>query len=205
MVRMSGDDERMAGSIPVWEKQSESSVSSVEPASGGNFPDTLSYAAAPAQQDPVQATQGFGFGDLVDMINPLQHIPIISHLYRNLTGDTINPASRVIGDTLFGGPMGGAASLANVIVEDQSGHDIADNIMMAMRGEKESSPAAPGNDPEKRLTQAVESAMGDSAKTEQSLPGTVLSLADLGTGRAAIPDAAPMPAAYGAAYWHLNE
>ncbi|MDP6473864.1 MAG: hypothetical protein QF894_03030 [Alphaproteobacteria bacterium] len=32
---------------------------------------------------------GFGFDDFLDLINPLQHIPIISTIYREITGDTI--------------------------------------------------------------------------------------------------------------------
>src|SRR5215470_6180450 len=29
----------------------------------------------------------FGFGDLVDIVNPLQHIPVVATIYRNMTGD----------------------------------------------------------------------------------------------------------------------
>ena len=43
----------------------------------------------------------FSFGDFLDIINPLQHIPIISSFYREITGDEISPHARVIGDTLF--------------------------------------------------------------------------------------------------------
>ena len=53
---------------------------------------------------------GFNFLDLLDVINPLQHIPFVSTLYRALTGDTIAPASRVAGGAPFGGPIGGGAS-----------------------------------------------------------------------------------------------
>jgi hypothetical protein len=42
-----------------------------------------------------------GFGDFVDIINPLQHIPIIATIYRNRTGDTLGFASRVIGGGLW--------------------------------------------------------------------------------------------------------
>ena len=38
-----------------------------------------------------------GFGDFVDIINPLQHIPIIATIDRNRTGKTLGFASRVIG------------------------------------------------------------------------------------------------------------
>ena len=39
---------------------------------------------------------GFTFLDFLDIINPLQHIPIIGTLYRQMTGDTLDPGSRVI-------------------------------------------------------------------------------------------------------------
>src|SRR3546814_6236130 len=43
------------------------------------------------------------FGDFLDIINPLQHIPLVSTLYRAITGDEISPHARILGATLFGG------------------------------------------------------------------------------------------------------
>ncbi len=54
---------------------------------------------------------GFTFGDIIDIVNPLQHIPIISNIYRKITGDTIAPAMEIAGGALFGGPLGAVASL----------------------------------------------------------------------------------------------
>ena len=34
---------------------------------------------------------GFTFSDLMDIINPLQHIPVVSSIYRSLSGDEIDP------------------------------------------------------------------------------------------------------------------
>ena len=44
---------------------------------------------------------GFTFLDFIDTTNSLQHIPIIGTIYRQMSADTIDPASRVIGSTLF--------------------------------------------------------------------------------------------------------
>ena len=33
-------------------------------------------------------SDGFSFLDVLDIINPLQHLPVISTLYRQVTGDT---------------------------------------------------------------------------------------------------------------------
>lgn len=49
------------------------------------------------------------FGDFIDMINPLEHIPVISSLYRAFTDEEISPVSRIAGDALYGG-IGGLAS-----------------------------------------------------------------------------------------------
>ena len=72
---------------------------------------------------------GFSFADFIDIINPLQHIPLLSTLYRHLTGDTIEAASRVLGGTLFGGAIGTVASLINVFVEENTGKDLGEHAV----------------------------------------------------------------------------
>lgn len=57
---------------------------------------------------------GLTFRDVLDVVNPLQHIPLIGTLYRKLTGDTIDPAMRIAGGALFGGPIGAIASTVAV-------------------------------------------------------------------------------------------
>ena len=49
---------------------------------------------------------GLTFGDILDIINPLQHIPVVSSVYRMITGDEIGVGSRLAGGALFGGPLG---------------------------------------------------------------------------------------------------
>lgn len=52
------------------------------------------------------------FGDALDLVNPLQHLPLVSTLYRKITGDVISPAMELAGGALFGGPIGaGLAAL----------------------------------------------------------------------------------------------
>ena len=74
---------------------------------------------------------GLTFGDILDVINPLQHIRVISTIYRNLTGDELSPAARIAGGALFGGPIGFVASAANTAVLAFSGRDIGDTIAAA--------------------------------------------------------------------------
>lgn len=60
---------------------------------------------------------GFTFGDILDIINPLQHIPLVNTFYRKLTGDTIAPSMQIAGDALFGGPIGAVVSIATTAVK----------------------------------------------------------------------------------------
>ncbi len=70
--------------------------------------------------------------DVLDIVNPLQHIPLVSSIYRSVTGDQITGPARIIGDTLFGGPIGFVASLANAVVEEVSGRDLGANALAAL-------------------------------------------------------------------------
>ncbi len=70
---------------------------------------------------------GFTFYDFLDIINPLQHIPLLNTAYRSLTGDEIDPGSKIAGGTLFGGPIGAVASLTDVAVEQTTGQDMGEH------------------------------------------------------------------------------
>jgi len=72
--------------------------------------------------------QSFGFSDLLAIANPLQHIPVVSTLYRHLTGDTISPAAKVVGDTLYGGPMGMASSMGDLLLQKLTGKGVGDTV-----------------------------------------------------------------------------
>jgi len=79
--------------------------------------------------------EGFGFGDFLDIINPLHHIPIVATIYRNLSGDQIGAAPRVIGGALWGRIGGFVAGAVNAVVEWWSGKDIGDHIYAAVFGD----------------------------------------------------------------------
>ncbi len=61
---------------------------------------------------------GLSFADLLDVINPLHHLPVIGELYRSITGDTISAPARMAGGTIYGGPIGFVSSLVNTVVEE---------------------------------------------------------------------------------------
>jgi hypothetical protein len=76
----------------------------------------------------------FGFGDFLDIINPLQHLPIVATIYRNMTGDQIGMVPRIIGGALWGRIGGFVAGLVNAAVEWFTGKDVGDHIYSAIRG-----------------------------------------------------------------------
>ena len=89
------------------------------------------------QETNFFGADGFDFGDLVDIINPLQHLPVISSIYRTLTGDEISPASRLAGGALFGGPIGFVSAFATAVIEDATETTIGDVIVSAFTDEDE--------------------------------------------------------------------
>lgn len=74
-------------------------------------------------------TDQSSFLDLLDIVNPLQHLPLIGSFYRHITGDEIKPISAILGGALFGGPIGAVASTVNVAVKAQTGRDITGNAL----------------------------------------------------------------------------
>ena len=78
----------------------------VSPAKGGAFGD-----------------DGLTFGDVLDVLNPLHHIPLLGNVYRKISGDTIAPAARIGGGALFGGPLGAAVAAATVVAASIMGRE----------------------------------------------------------------------------------
>ena len=83
---------------------------------------------------------GLTFGDVLDVINPLQHIPVVSTIYRAITGDEISPGARVAGGALFGGPVGFAVATVNAMVEASTGEDIGETVLSAFIGDETDDP-----------------------------------------------------------------
>jgi hypothetical protein len=69
------------------------------------------------------------FENLLDVINPLQHIPVVSTIYRAISGDEIAAPARLIGGALFGGPIGFASAAANLMFEEVSGDDLSGHAL----------------------------------------------------------------------------
>lgn len=98
-------------------------------------------AAVGVRNDNFFGEDGFGVADLIDIVNPLQHIPGVSTVYRALTGDEISQGARLAGGTLYGGPLGFASALADNVSEDVTGRDVGGSVLAAFSDE----PADAGN------------------------------------------------------------
>lgn len=186
------EHDRMAGHIPVWAAPDTAQGTTLArldaAASNRSFEDVLNDALAysPAQQQADINDQPFGFGDVIDIINPLQHIPLVGTAYRSITGDTMRPSSDIVGGALFGGALGAAAGLVNLIIEEETGKNIEGHAMAAIF-------PAPGAQDES-LTKLAEA-----TPTGPALPATALGFAPL-TGGAH--QAAAEPARQ---VWKFNE
>ena len=127
-------DDRINGSMPVFgaPKTAEENIAAdlAEAEKAGKLPETVTALA-----DTAAPEEEFGFLDVVDMVNPLQHIPIISNIYRNLTGDTIKPISRVVGGAAFGGPLGAVSGAVNALMQMETGKDVGENMVASIEGE----------------------------------------------------------------------
>ena len=94
-------------------------------------------AAAAVPAHPRSAwhdPSGFGFRDILDIVNPLQHLPIVSSIYRWLTGDRPGDAAKIAGDALYGGPIGLAFGVVGAAIEDKQGHDVGEQMLSAVFG-----------------------------------------------------------------------
>jgi hypothetical protein len=103
----------------------------------------VSASVAPAQKGHSDASD-FTFDDLISIVNPLQHIPVVSTIYRSMTGDTIKPFERILGDTLYGGMWGCVSAVANVVYQDVTGKDFGQTVLDFVTGndnDAQSSPA----------------------------------------------------------------
>lgn len=74
------------------------------------------------------ADEGF-FHHLLDVVNPLQHLPLVGTLYRAITGEHLDPVEKIMGDTLYGGLWGAVSSIADVAFEGISGKSFEDTVL----------------------------------------------------------------------------
>ncbi len=114
-------------------------LQAIKPLSPFRF-DTAPEGEADVANDPIYelsswessskawGSDGLCFTDFLDIVNPLQHIPILSTLYRKMTNDQISEAPKLIGAALFGGPAGFLAGITDSLVKAETGLTIGETL-----------------------------------------------------------------------------
>jgi len=87
----------------------------------------VNAAVAPAAQPA--AKHDFSFHDFLDIINPLQHLPVVGTIYRAITGDQIKTPEKIAGDAIYGGALGALSSVADAIYQQSTGRSFGDTIL----------------------------------------------------------------------------
>lgn len=91
---------------------------------------------------PLWSHGSFSFKDLLDIINPLQHLPVIGSIYRYLTGDEPSGGARIVGDSLYGGPIGlGVGLISTAFLTDSHGRDVGEQLLADVFGSHDESPS----------------------------------------------------------------
>ncbi len=132
---------------------------------------SFSIHSAPAvpASGPVQAAPAkhpFSFGDFLDIVNPLQHLPVVGTLYRAITHDTIDTPEKLVGDALYGGPLGLLSSLADTGFQAATGRSFGETVLSWFTGGHETT--AVGTEVAKADTPAATSTPAP-APAEQAL------------------------------------
>lgn len=94
-----------------------------------------------AADKPAENSEGMSFWDVLDVVNPLQHIPVVNKIYQAVTGDTIRTPAKVAGAALFFGPVGLAVASADAVLEKETGKDALDHVASTLGLEKDAAPA----------------------------------------------------------------
>ncbi len=86
-----------------------------------------------AGNKPFWGKDGFTFGDVLDVVNPLQHLPVVSKYYREQTGDDCCEGAQLVGGAVFGALLGGLSgvltSIANAAVRHETEQDVSEHFI----------------------------------------------------------------------------
>ena len=127
------------------------------------------------------------FDEVMNSINPMHHIPVVSTIYRAVSGDTIGMGPRMIGAAIIGGPVGLIIAGITAFIEEMSGATISEHLAALFEGITGDDEPAPAD-----LVAAVPAqAEGDGGDIDAS------ALADVPTVRSLIAET-PIAAAWSA-------
>jgi len=92
--------------------------------------------------DGTSGDLDFSFDDLIDIVNPLQHLPVVGTIYRAITHDTIKTPEKIAGDTLYGGLWGFVSSVADTAFQAITGKNFGDTVLALFTGGSDQKPTA---------------------------------------------------------------
>jgi hypothetical protein len=92
-------------------------------------------ASVPATDSTSQPEHESFFHHLLDVVNPLQHLPIIGTIYRAITGERLDAVEKIAGDTLYGGLWGAVSSIADVAFEGLTGKSFEDTAIALFKSD----------------------------------------------------------------------
>ncbi|WP_019645081.1 hypothetical protein [Novispirillum itersonii] len=170
---------------------------------GSRNAELAEYQEASSAQDSDE--EGLTFWDVLDVVNPLQHIPIVNTIYRELTGDTIASGAKLAGGALFFGPIGLGFAALDVGVKEMTGAAIDEHVVAMVKGEdagENARQAAAADDAKKAAKMAKATGAETPVASAQAAPvATVERTAPLGlfdaaqgtpAAQAAAPAASPV-------------
>jgi hypothetical protein len=114
------------------------------------------------------------FENVLDIVNPLEHLPVVSTIYDAITGNKSGDLEKMAGDTLYGGVIGLASSVANIAFEKITGKSFGDT-MLSMVG-------LDGDDSDKNTALASNTAKTPASETAAT---AALNTASLTNGKVA--------------------
>ena len=97
----------------------------------------------PKKENTHAQESDFSFSDILDAVNPLHHLPIISTMYRNVTGDALSGLAKLTGSALFFGPLGLKIAAADVAVQAITGSSVEQHILSLFDSNSAQGDAAP--------------------------------------------------------------
>lgn len=131
--------------------------------------------------------EGMSFWDVLDVVNPLQHIPIVNKIYQAVTGDVIRTPAKLAGAALFFGPVGLALAGADAVLEKETGKDALEHVASALGLEKDHAPTAnPDEDGYINVTAPRPTHTAEAAIAAPAAPATKSGPVDLSTDQAAL-------------------
>jgi hypothetical protein len=129
------------------------------------------------------------FADVLDAVNPLHHIPVVSSVYRAVSGDGIGLGARLIGGAIFGGPLGLIFAGISALFEEASGGNIADHAIAFVNDLTDGDDSGPGE----AIAALLDHAEGDASEGIETAAATAIDASPPTTAPSAAAAAARLP------------